>query len=264
MKKRKILFVIITIMCFFYSCEEKVEPTGWWKICLSNGDGKEMDLQPWGIRDTTIIKIENGVMEVLDGIDIPPHHYYGNHCPLYLSNKSYFVFNLHSRTWQKYDFLNSGSNLIQIKDESGRMVELQRIPPLASVSNSSIHIDSIKMVITDDSLAMKENPMADELVFTFNSKTYSVKSSSIYKLNDAKKIIKPLSRADIEYITVLSQRVFNENQKDLSFEQKISDSPKTVVEVYTSNGKLTIEAGDPFSIPKPVGYLIKFLARFKC
>ncbi len=263
MKKEKTLFTIVLIICFFYSCKEKAEPTGWWKINLSKDNDEEISSQPWGIGDTTIVKIEQGVMEVLDGIDFPPFFYYGNHCPLYLNDESFSVFNLHNRIWQKFDVVNSSANLIQIKDESGRIIDLQRIPPYASITNSNIQIDSIRMVISEDSLANKENPIVDELDFNFINKTYATKSFSIYKLSETQEIVEPLSETDIDYITVLFQRVFNGPLKDLRFEQKVSDSPKTVVEVYYSNEKLTIEAGDPISIPKPVAFLIKYLERFK-
>ena len=263
MKNNKMLYVIVVVMCFFQACQEKIEPTGWWIISPSQGNNEELNIQPWGIRDTTYVNIENGIIEVLDGVDFPPHYYYGNHCPFYLSNNSFFIFNWHLRTWQRFDVIEHGSDLIKIKGESEIIINLHRTSPISDISNTNIQIDSLKMIIADDSLAMKENPMVDELVFKFNAKTYSALSSSIYKLSDANVTTKPLSKADIDYITVLLKRVFDDNPKDLKFEQKVSDSPKTIVEIYYSDNKKTIEIGDPFSIPKPVGYLIKYLARFK-
>lgn len=236
-------FLLSFIIVFSSSCRvETINLEGWWTLIPDNSDNSYNPL--FSNQDTTVLNFNAGVLEVPSGVKMP-NRSYGNHLPYYIKENELRIFSPIENNWLNFE-IKRKNNEYGLFSDKGSGFTLAKIEPTKSFVHPQIN--RIELLISDDSLALNENPKKLNYLFDFNKRTVDICVEFYENHDNDFSLNSRLTKSEIEYLRILISRLDNTLPKQ--FEQKVSDVPRILLLIkYSNNTMVSFDIGDRFNLP---------------
>lgn len=259
MKLIKIFILCVVSFCFS-SCEEVNEAEnieGWWIIIPQKGI--EDSYNPiWSNQDSTLVFLGQGVLEIPKGVTTP-NRSYGNHLPYYLKGNLLYIFSPIEKKWQSYNIEGNGDEH-QIKNQGRIDYKLVRTQPFEKYTYPEIQ--EISLVVSDDSLALTENPKRKDYLFDFDEKLVSL-CTDFYDINEGDfSLSARILQSELDYLYDQISRL--KKSLPVKYGQKVSDVPQIKLTIKFKGGESSLfEINDPIFLPQSLKNLVTYLSNYE-
>ncbi|HMQ49494.1 MAG TPA: hypothetical protein PKA00_18600 [Saprospiraceae bacterium] len=253
------IFILGVISFYFSSCKEVNEAKnieGWWVIIPQEGTDSYNAI--WSNQDSTVVFWGREVLEIPKGVRTPDRSY-GNHLPYYLKRNLLYIFSPIEKEWQKYKIEGNGDEY-QIKNQNRIDYKLIRTQPVEKYTYPEIQ--TINLVVLDDSLALIENPKRKEYLFDFDKKLV-ILCTDFYDINeDDFSLSTRILQSELDYLYDQVSRL--SKSLPVKYEQKVSDVPQMKLTIKFKGGDSRLfEINDPIILPQSLKNLISYLSDYE-